>query len=243
MPRRATSLPLSLPPRPEGTAGYLWLYDAIRQQVAGGRLEPGCRLPSTRDLARQFGMSRGTAVTAFEMLLAEGYLESASGSGTRVSRALPGASRAGAGRLRTPACHDGYRPPLVASCRSVNMRRPRARPSAPTSRRLIRSPSRSGRGSRRGRCRGVTPSLLAGGEPLGHGPLRSAIAEYLAISRGVVCDPDRVVVVSGTQEALAVIATCSWTLATPSHRGSRLWRRNAGDGDPWCARAAAGRGR
>src|SRR5262245_36533525 len=89
MPRRATSLPLTLPPRPPGGAAYLWLYNAIREHVVSGRLEPGCRLPSTRDLARQFGLSRGTAVSAFEMLLAEGYLESTSGSGTRVSGTLP----------------------------------------------------------------------------------------------------------------------------------------------------------
>jgi GntR family transcriptional regulator/MocR family aminotransferase len=88
MPRRTTSLALVLPPRPSEGPAYRWLYDAIRVQVVGGRLEPGCRLPSTRDLARQYGLSRGTVVAAFEMLIAEGYLESARGSGTRVSRAF-----------------------------------------------------------------------------------------------------------------------------------------------------------
>ena len=89
MPRRASSFPLILPARPAATPAYVWIYEGIREQVMNGRLEPGCRLPSTRDLAGQFGLSRGTVVTAFEMLLAEGYLESASGSGTRVSRGLP----------------------------------------------------------------------------------------------------------------------------------------------------------
>jgi GntR family transcriptional regulator/MocR family aminotransferase len=172
-----------------------------------GRLEPGQRLPSTRDLARQFDLSRGTAVTAFEMLLAEGYLESEIGSGTQVSRALPGGHEPGLetdGRARAPARRlsaaarrvTPFRPHGSASDRAFRANQPALDlfPTADWGRVAART------------LRSASPSLLAGGDPLGHRSLRSAIAEYLTVSRGVACDANRVAVVSGMQEALAVIA-------------------------------------
>jgi GntR family transcriptional regulator/MocR family aminotransferase len=208
VPRRPTSLPLTLPPRPAGSPAYLWLYGAIREQVVSGRLEPGCRLPSTRDLARQFAMSRGTAVTAFEMLLAEGYLESASGSGTSVSRALPRAwGTPSHPHLTAPAAG---RPLAAAARRAVAFRQHGSasnkafRANQPA---LDLFPSADWARTAARTLRHASPSLLAGGDPLGYLPLRIAITEYLAVSRGVVCSPDRVAIVSGLQDALAAIGT------------------------------------
>ena len=65
------------------------LYGQVREAVLNGRLAPGVRLPSSRALAVELGCSRNTVVGAFERLLAEGYLESRSGSGTAVARVLP----------------------------------------------------------------------------------------------------------------------------------------------------------
>ena len=65
------------------------LYDEIRAAVLERRLAPGSRLPSTRALAADLGISRNTAAGAFDQLLAEGYLEGRVGSGTYVARALP----------------------------------------------------------------------------------------------------------------------------------------------------------
>jgi len=177
--------------------------------VTQGRLEPGCRLPSTRDLARQFGLSRGTVVTAFDMLLAEGYVEATSGSGTRVSRALSRAWRAGRAAAMGSAPSSQRRLSAAArrltafpQHRAASHRAFRANQPAldlfPTSD-WARVAART--------LRDASASLLAGGDPLGYRPLRVAIAEYLAVSRGVVCDPDRIAVVSGTQEALATVAT------------------------------------
>ena len=209
MPRRATSLPLTLPPRSPDTAAYVWLYDTIREQVVNGRLEPGCRLPSTRDLARQFGLSRGTAVTAFEMLLAEGYIESTSGSGTRVSRALPrawstipAAAVGGAGAARRRLSGAARRIVAFPQHEAASHRAFRANQPA-----LDLFPTQDWARAAARTFRNASASLLAGGDPLGYRPLRTAIAEYLAISRGVVCEPDWIAVVSGTQEALATIAT------------------------------------
>src|SRR5688572_29600983 len=61
------------------------IQDQMRAAIREGRLTTGERLPSTRRLAERLGVSRGTVVEAYEQLLAEGYVESTIGSGTRVA--------------------------------------------------------------------------------------------------------------------------------------------------------------
>jgi GntR family transcriptional regulator/MocR family aminotransferase len=65
------------------------LYDGLRHAILDGRLAAGARLPATRRLADELGISRNTVVNAYEQLLAEGYLEGWVGSGTYVPRTLP----------------------------------------------------------------------------------------------------------------------------------------------------------
>ena len=64
------------------------VQEALRSAIRSGRLRSGERLPSTRQLADQLGVSRGLAVSVYEQLLAEGYVVSAVGSGTRVADGL-----------------------------------------------------------------------------------------------------------------------------------------------------------
>jgi GntR family transcriptional regulator/MocR family aminotransferase len=68
---------------------YRQLYFGIREAILAGQLQPGIRLPSTQTLARDLGLSRNTAVSAYEQLLAEGYLDGRVGAGSYVSRVLP----------------------------------------------------------------------------------------------------------------------------------------------------------
>src|SRR5262245_52346123 len=89
MPRETTTLDLVLAPRAGAAGGSRWLYENLRAAILEGRLRPGVRLPSTRDLGRQYGFARGTIVRAFEQLASEGYVEGTVGSGTYVSRTLP----------------------------------------------------------------------------------------------------------------------------------------------------------
>ena len=89
MPKRTTAFDLPLPLRDAETPAYRRLYEALRSEILDGRLGPGARLPATRDLARQYQLSRGTIVNAFELLKSEGYLEGSIGSGTYVSKVLP----------------------------------------------------------------------------------------------------------------------------------------------------------
>src|SRR3954447_22462725 len=69
---------------------------ALREAVRGGRLTPGTRLPATRALATEFGVSRGVVVEAYAQLAAEGYLDTRRGGGTRVAE-QPGAGAPHAG--------------------------------------------------------------------------------------------------------------------------------------------------
>ncbi|WP_179745664.1 MocR-like pyridoxine biosynthesis transcription factor PdxR [Paraburkholderia bryophila] len=87
--RRAEQIELALAPRPDGVSLQRWLYDELRAAILSGRLPPGARLPSTRDLAARFELSRGTVLGAFAQLDAEGYLAGAVGRGSFVAAELP----------------------------------------------------------------------------------------------------------------------------------------------------------
>src|SRR5580693_7246418 len=89
MAKRAATFELALSLKPEAAPAYRWLYAALRAAILEGRLHPATRLPATRDLARQYRLSRGTIVSAIEQLKSEGYVEARTGSGTYVSNTLP----------------------------------------------------------------------------------------------------------------------------------------------------------
>jgi GntR family transcriptional regulator / MocR family aminotransferase len=211
MPRRTLALPLSLGHRPEGMPASRWLGDTLRTEILEGRLRPGARLPATRDLARQYGISRGTAVSAFEQLRLEGYVVGRVGSGTRVSAVLPDdllrvrrAPGPGAAQKPPPRRHLSIFAREVTLYRGYQPRSLRAFRANQPALDLFPTTLWSQVTSRR--YRRATTALLLGTEPLGYPPLREAIAEYLRTSRGVRCEPEQVAVVSGAQEAIDLIA-------------------------------------
>lgn len=90
MTRATAAPPLSLfLDRAAPTPVFRQVYDGVRAAILSGRLGAGMRLPSTRALAADLNVSRTTVVTAFDQLLAEGYLEGKVGAGTFVARSLP----------------------------------------------------------------------------------------------------------------------------------------------------------
>ena len=93
--RHSSSFEWILPPRPEGLSTFRWLRNFLREEILNGRILPGSRLPSSRELARQYRLSRSTILAALDELQAEGYLEGRRGSGTYVSEHL----------LQLPAVH------------------------------------------------------------------------------------------------------------------------------------------
>jgi len=205
MTKRLSTLPLNLRERARGTPLYRWLYDELRSGILSGHLRPGARLPATRDLAAQYGLSRPTIVAAFEQLRFEGYVEGKVGSGTYVSKTLP---------------DELLKAPLAKSGTRTRRRGIRLSAYAQRLQPLSRAESRPARAFRANqpaldafpmslwtqvatrRLRRVSAQLLAGGEALGYRPLREAVAEYLNTSRGVKCTADQVLIISGVQQAL-----------------------------------------
>jgi GntR family transcriptional regulator/MocR family aminotransferase len=211
MPKKATSFELMLPQRDSETAAYRWLYGAIRGEILDGRLHPGTRLPATRDLARRYGLSRGTIVSAFEQLKSEGYVEGSVGSGTHVRKVLPdellqvthkvGAQPTPQRKQRRKISDYGKRVGLFPSYAIRPSRAFRANVPA-----LELFPANLWAQITARRFRRASASFLLGCEPLGYYPLREAVADYLGTSRGVNCVPEQIAIVSGVQEALDLTA-------------------------------------
>ena len=206
MAKRSGLTEILLRERGGGEPAYRWLYGALRREILEGRLRPGTRLPATRDLAAEHGLSRGTIVTAFEELKAEGYVEGSVGSGTYVSKVLPEelleVKRAGARR----ASPQGQRRALAPYGRAVrgfpNFSSRASRAFQSNLPALDEFPVTLWAQIANRRLRRTSMSMLTGCEAMGYGPLREAIAAYVSRSRGVVCTGAQVVVVSGVQEAL-----------------------------------------
>ncbi|MET7651699.1 MULTISPECIES: PLP-dependent aminotransferase family protein [unclassified Streptomyces] len=171
----------SAPPRARGRA----LQAALRDAVRSGRLAQDTRLPSSRDLAADLGVSRGLVTEAYEQLTAEGYLRSGRGAGTWVGRAVR-AARPHARDLapRTP----GVRADFVPGTPDLSLF-PRAAWAA----------------AQRGVLAELPHHELGYPDPRGLPRLRTALAGLLARRRGVVADPERLVVVSGVAQATALL--------------------------------------
>lgn len=211
MPRDTSAFELTLPERSSETPAYRWLYASVRAAILEGRLRPGTQLPASRELAAQYGLSRGTIVRAFDELKSEGYLEGNLGSGTYVSKILPEdlfEARRKLG-LRTSSPLRRQRPlSRYGSCVRVfpdtNPRPIRAfRANLPA---LDLFPTALWAQIAARRWRSASIHLLSNCEPMGYRPLRIAVSDYLNASRGVKCTPDQVAIVAGVQEALDLVA-------------------------------------
>jgi GntR family transcriptional regulator / MocR family aminotransferase len=160
------------------------LEDGLREAARSGRLSGGARLPATRALAADLGVSRRLVVDAYAQLVAEGYLTARRGAGTYVSDAATAAS-APAASVESGALGVDFFPgfPDLASF----PRRPWLRAVRDTL---------------------ATASAASLGYPDARGALelRCVLAEHLRRVRGVVADPQRIVVCSGTAQALVLLA-------------------------------------
>jgi GntR family transcriptional regulator / MocR family aminotransferase len=163
------------------------LTEQVRSAIREGRLVAGARLPATRALAADLGVSRGVVIDAYEQLAAEGYLVAHHGSATRVSNAVGRSARG-------PAIPRG-----------AAERAPRYdfHPGAPD---LSLFPRDAWLAAEREMLRSVPDSSLGYGDPRGAIELRTALAEYLGRVRGAVADPERMVIVSGLAQGLVLLA-------------------------------------
>jgi GntR family transcriptional regulator / MocR family aminotransferase len=173
------------------------IYDGVRRAILDGRLRPGQRLPASRTLAEELGVSRLPVLSAYEQLLHEGYLAARIGSGTFVSRDLPddllmasGASpRRGRGESEATSRQGSNLGPFRMNLPALDQF-----PHAAWARLVARH------------AHGLSHAQMAYGDPAGLGPLRAAIAEYLRSARAVRCEDDQVVVIAGSQAALRLAA-------------------------------------
>jgi GntR family transcriptional regulator/MocR family aminotransferase len=162
------------------------LERAIRAAIRTGRLPPDERLPSTRALARDLGFARGTVAEAYAQLAAEGYLRTRQGAPTRVASGPWPQAQASPG---PPAPADRPRFSLGAGVPDLSAF-PRAAWQAALRRALAKAPD----------------AALSLDDPRGRPELRSALAAYLGRARGVLADPERIVVCAGYTEGLALLA-------------------------------------
>jgi GntR family transcriptional regulator/MocR family aminotransferase len=185
------------------------------------------KLPATRDFARQYQLSRGTIVSAFELLKSEGYLRGEVGSGTYVNRILPEALLQ-ATRLPVPRAVVRQRKKSIVSDygRRVNLfpafelRPSRAfRANIPA---LDLFPMNLWAQITARRLRRASVNFMLGCDSMGYAPLRDAVADYLSNSRGVKCVSEQVAIVSGAQEALDLAARLVL------NRGDRVCMENPG---------------
>ena len=236
MKTAAAIQPLLALDRRRATPLHRQVYQAYRDAIVDRRLHAGQRLPSTRGLAAELRVSRIPVLNAFEQLLAEGYVESRVGSGTFVAGSLPGGPPASA---RRPASGAAPRPRPRRVARLPIRRQPEPwlggwgafRVSQPA---LDEFPLRVWSRLLARHARDQRRRLLSYGDPLGHRPFREVLASYLRTARSVRCEADQVMVVSGSQQALAIAAR---VLLEP---GSPVWVEEPGYAGAWDALRMAG---
>jgi GntR family transcriptional regulator / MocR family aminotransferase len=162
------------------------IENGLRTQVRDGRLAPGTHLPSTRDLARQLGVSRQLVVSAYAQLSAEGYLQVRQGARPTVA--------ASTSIVMTPERPDDTAPPPLYDLR----------PSVPD---VSGFPRAAWLRSLRTALSSITDADLGYSDPRGAPQLRAALANYLARVRGISTTPEQVVITSGYTQALNLVCT------------------------------------
>jgi DNA-binding transcriptional MocR family regulator len=156
-----------MPPK-TGQELWHWLYGELRAAILDRRLRPGSRVPSSRNLARQYDISRGTVVAAVEHLKHEGYLETQVGAGAFVATVIPDDStavvknRADVGK-RTSFAGLSSRGRASAESVPLRPRTPSEKLFGLTNRPSICFPSTCGLGSQEGYCGGLHALCTAKG--------------------------------------------------------------------------------
>ncbi len=156
----------------------------LREAIRSGRLRAGERLPSTRELARQLGVSRGLVVDCFDQLHAEGYLSTRPGSATRVSPTTQPVGPPVAVEPTAPAP-----PSLVVDFA----------PAVPD---LACFPRADWARSVAEVCRDMPTAAFGYDDPRGSPVLRTVLASYLGRVRGAAADPDGIVITTGFAQGL-----------------------------------------
>jgi GntR family transcriptional regulator/MocR family aminotransferase len=183
------------------------LVGQISTSITTGRLKAGTRLPGTRALSEQLGVSRNTVLLAYAGLAAEGFVETREGAGTYVSPASPEpptfAARAKAAAPRAAITPAARVPPPIICDFELEGIDPDLFPSAAWRRLMIR------------RMQSSRFNLTRAGDPQGAPELRAALCRFLGATRGMLVEPGQVVVVSGIQQAMTAVGQMLVRPGTP----------------------------
>lgn len=195
---------------------YQELYTHLQSAILGGRLPSGRKLPSTRALADELLVSRNTVMTAYELLIAEGYLKSVEGSGTFVADVLPEELLTPPDpRLSSPASawNNEAAPPHLSQLALAQMTSPQTSSLLPLATEGRLRPFSLGMSALDAfpyqlwsrlvtrQVRHMALGSLVYQDAAGYQPLREAIAAHVTVSRRVRCTSEQIVIVAGAQGA------------------------------------------
>lgn len=173
---------------------YRQLYQRFRESIADGRLRPGDRVPAVRALAAELNLARGTVEAAYQLLIGEGYLIARGAAGTFVT---PQLAPVPSTTLRAPVASPTYQ---ATHSGTLPLALQMGLPALDAFPRKLWT-RLAGRQLRQTGLEGLVYP-----DPQGYAPLRSAIASYLGISRGITCHPDQVFVCAGYRACLDLIS-------------------------------------
>lgn len=222
------------------------IYERIRSAILSGQLQAGQRLPSTRMLASELGISRNTTSLAYEQLLIEGYLHSKVGQGTTVSPTVPEELFPAPPKPQKTQVQPETSPVTLSRIGNTVSSTIEAGLTVPIHGRERPHPFRAGVPALDAfpyklwtqllarRARNMLEQVADYQQAVGYQPLREAIATHIGIARGVLCQPEQVIIVAGAQAAFDLSARLLlnpgdqvW-VEDPGYFGARRALHNAG---------------
>ncbi len=190
------------------------IFDQIRAMILNGQLRGDDPLPTTRELSVQLGVSRNTAVLAYERLISEGYIRTRPYVGTFVSPDLPDTAFLSASSDSSSSATPSSSTEPESGVGSLILRTHQL--ADPNRRRLAADfwvgrpdarmfPLKAWSQHIKARLKSAGSKLTTYSDPAGLLELRQAIAKHLAPARGVVCDPDQIIIVGGCQDGFNLV--------------------------------------
>lgn len=192
---------------------YRQICDVLREAILSRRLRAGTNLPSTRSLARELSVSRNTVMSAFDQLIAEGYLKGEQGNGTFVADELPDEIL----RFRFKKVFDNHQAhaKVELSKRGSEIEQIPFRVERDSDNTRAFSigyadisefPLEVWKRLLARNIRNMSRAMLGYDGVLGYPPLRAAIAAYLKTSKGIECETSQIIIISGSQQGLDLTA-------------------------------------
>ncbi len=198
--------------RQTGVPIYRQIYERFRDAVHSGSLQAGDQIPSSRSLASELGVARGTVEEAYSLLSAEGYLMRNGKRGSKISTHLPALPTLRKSRASENIAEANDQQLSPASLSPFQLGVPA----------LDLFPRKIWSRITTSQSRRFSAAEMTYPDPLGFWPLREAIAQYLALSRGIQCSPNNVVVTDGYQGALDLISNLIL------RSGDKVWLEDPG---------------